>query len=68
LHLVEEKLELLLDDQMVVIDENEVILFLRLQKMKIHFYHIDIKRFLRQKDESLVEPKINMEQMVKILY
>jgi hypothetical protein len=53
---------------MVEIEENDETLFLKLQKMRIHFCHIDTKKFLKQKNESLVEQKINIELTEKTLF
>jgi len=67
-HLVEEKPESLLVDQMVEMVEKDETLFLLLTKMKTHYFHTDIKKSLKQKIEKLVEQKINMVQTEKVQY
>ena len=62
----EERAEFLSDDLMVETEGIEVISTLLLQKMKIRLLIISIRRFLRRRQESQEEQRINTEHIERI--
>ena len=58
--------ESLSDDLMVETEGTEVISTLLLQKMKIRLLIISIRRFLRRRQESQEEQRINTEHIERI--
>ena len=66
LRVEEERAEFLSDDLMVETEGTEVISTLLLQKMKIRLLIISIRRFLRRRQESQEEQRINTERIERI--
>ena len=62
----EGRVEFLSDDLMVETEGTEVISTLLLQKMKIRLLIISIRRFLRRRQESQEEQRINTEHIEQI--
>ena len=62
----EGRVEFLSDDLMVETEGTEVISTLLLQKMKIRLLIISIRRFLRRRQESQEEQRINTERIERI--
>lgn len=62
----EGRVEFLSDDLMVETEGTEVISTLLLQKMKIRLLIISIRRFLRRRQESQEEQRINTEHIERI--
>ena len=66
LRVEEERAEFPFEDLMVEIEGTEVISILLLQKMKIRLLIISIRRFLRRRQESQEEQRINTEHIERI--
>lgn len=66
LRVEEGRAEFLSDDLMVETEGTEVISTLLLQKMKIRLLIISIRRFLRRRQESQEEQRINTEHIERI--
>ena len=66
LRVEEGRSESLSDDLMVETEGTEVISTLLLQKMKIRLLIISIRRFLRRRQESQEEQRINTERIERI--
>ena len=66
LRVEEGRVEFLSDDLMVETEGTEVISTLLLQKMKIRLLIISIRRFLRRRQESQEEQRINTEHIERI--
>ena len=66
LRVEEGRAEFLSDDLMVETEGTEVISTLLLQKMKIRLLIISIRRFLRRRQESQEEQRINTERIERI--
>ena len=66
LRVEEGRSESLSDDLMVETEGTEVISTLLLQKMKIRLLIISIRRFLRRRQESQEEQRINTEHIERI--
>lgn len=66
LRVEEGRVEFLSDDLMVETEGTEVISTLLLQKMKIRLLIISIRRFLRRRQESQEEQRINTERIERI--
>ena len=66
LRVEEGRVEFLSDDLMVETEGIEVISTLLLQKMKIRLLIISIRRFLRRRQESQEEQRINTEHIERI--
>ena len=66
LRVEEGRVEFLSDDLMVETEGTEVISTLSLQKMKIRLLIISIRRFLRRRQESQEEQRINTERIERI--
>ena len=66
LRVEEGRAEFLSEDLMVEIEGTEVISILLLQKMKIRLLIISIRRFLRRRQESQEEQRINTERIERI--
>ena len=62
----EERAEFPFEDLMVETEGTEVISTLLLQKMKIRLLIISIRRFLRRRQESQEEQRINTEHIERI--
>ena len=66
LRVEEGRAEFLSDDLMVETEGTEVISTLLLQKMKTRLLIISIRRFLRRRQESQEEQRINTEHIERI--
>ena len=66
LRVEEGRVEFLSDDLMVETEGTEVISTLLLQKMKIRLLTTSIRRFLRRRQESQEEQRINTEHIERI--
>ena len=66
LRVEEGRAEFLSDDLMVETEGTEVISTLLLRKMKIRLLIISIRRFLRRRQESQEEQRINTEHIERI--
>jgi len=66
LRVEEGRAEFLSDDLMVETEGTEVISTLLLQKMKIRLLIISIRRFLRRRQESQEEQRINTEHIERV--
>ena len=66
LRVEEGRCEFPFEDLMVEIEGTEVISTLLLQKMKVRLLIISIRRFLRRRQESQEEQRINTERIERI--
>ena len=66
LRVEEERAEFPFEDLMVETEGTEVISTLLLQKMKVRLLIISIRRFLRRRQESQEEQRINTERIERI--
>lgn len=66
LRVEEGRCEFPFEDLMVEIEGTEVISTLLLQKMKVRLLIISIRRFLRRRQESQEEQRINTEHIERI--